>query len=117
MLKQIFLSVAMELRGHDAELSNCIWNFDSSLVATGSLDSTARVWDLRMLHDSAHVLAGHRNEEVLDVCFDLTGNRLATAGSDGLAKVWNAKGDGQLLATMAGHKDEISKARRRIINC
>lgn len=102
-------SVALELRGHEAELSNCVWNFDCSLVATGSLDSTARVWDLRMVQNSAHVLDGHRHEEVLDVCFDLTGRQLATAGSDGLAKVWDAKGAGALVATMSGHMDEVSK--------
>lgn len=101
--------MALELRGHEAELSNCVWNFDCSLVATGSLDSTARIWDLRMAQNSAHVLEGHRNEEVLDVCFNLTGSRLATAGSDGLARVWNAKEAGALLATMAGHSDEVSK--------
>lgn len=29
----------MELKGHTAELTNCIWNFDCSMIATSSLDT------------------------------------------------------------------------------
>lgn len=97
----------MELNGHTAELSNCIWNFDCSLVATGSLDHTVRLWDLRHV-ESAHCLAAH-NDEVLDVCFDYPGRRLATASNDCTAKVWDLTGDFQLISAMTGHLDEVSK--------
>lgn len=106
----MFCSVAMELRGHAAELSNSIWNFECSMVATSSLDATARVWDLRNVACS-HAINGHSNE-VLDVCFDLTGKRLATASSDCTAQVWDMTGAIQLLAIMAGHVDEVSKVHR-----
>lgn len=108
----------MHLRGHDAELSNCVWNFDCSQIATGSLDGSARLWDVRR-HECAHTMFGHRNEEILDVCFDAPGRRLATASSDGSAKVWSTRQqqvaadgfqeEGLQLAHMLGHGDEVSK--------
>lgn len=80
------------------------------MVATSSLDATARVWDLRNVACS-HSITGHSNE-VLDVCFDLTGKRLATASSDCTAQVWDLTGAFQPLAVMAGHVDEVSKVNR-----
>lgn len=80
------------------------------MVATSSLDATARVWDLRNVACS-HSINGHSNE-VLDVCFDLTGKRLATASSDCTAQVWDMTGAIRLLAIMAGHVDEVSKVNR-----
>lgn len=111
-----------ELRGHEAELSSCVWNFDNMLIASGSLDGSARVWDLRRPTEAWQTLLGHRSDaEVLDVCFDAAGRRLATAGSDGTAIVWCTKlaaGDhrtateatgGRQLARMRGHRDEVSR--------
>lgn len=97
----------MELRGHTAELSNCIWNFECSMVATSSLDTTARVWDLRNLH-CMHAITGHK-DEILDICYDYSGKKLATASSDCTAKVWDMSGAFDLISVMGGHLDEVSK--------
>lgn len=78
------------------------------MVATSSLDSTVRVWDLRDLERPLHDIKAHRNE-VLDIAFDYPGRRLATASSDYTAKVWDVCGELEMLATMTGHTDEISK--------
>lgn len=98
----------MKLKGHTAELSNCIWNFDCSMIATGSLDATARLWDLRNMNMCMHTFDGHA-DEVLDCCFDNAGRRLATASNDCTAKVWNVANDFDLIAIMSGHMDEVSK--------
>lgn len=97
----------MTLSGHTAEISNCIWNFDCSMIATGSIDSTARIWDFRNVKN-VHVIDGHQ-DEVLDVCFDYAGKRLATASNDCTCKVWNVETDFRLISIMAGHSDEVSK--------
>lgn len=96
-----------KLRGHSAELSNCVWNFPSNLIATSSLDSTARLWDLRH-SDCFFEITGH-HDEVLDLAFDYSGKRLATCSSDCTAKIWDVSGDISLLSVMAGHSDEVSK--------
>lgn len=97
----------MKLEGHAAELSNCLWNFDHSLIATGSIDGTARLWDIRSVNTS-HIIDGH-NDEVLDVCFNYTGKLLATVSNDHTCKIWNIENDIHLVSTMFGHSDEVSK--------
>ena len=69
------------LIGHRAEISNAQFNYDSSLIATASMDQTARLWDTRTGQAIA-TLRGHE-DEVLDVAFDYTGLKLATASADG----------------------------------
>lgn len=105
---QHFYSIVAQLRGHTAELSSCLWNFSSDLIATGSLDSTARVWDLRKPTESLFTINDH-TDEVLDVTFDSTGRLLATGSNDCTARVWNLKGDLEMVSLMAGHVEEISK--------
>lgn len=85
-----------------------MWNFPCDLLATGSLDSTACVWDMRQL-DKALYHIGDHTDEVLDVAFDSTGKRLATASNDCTARVWDVKGDLTMLSAMVGHTDEVSK--------
>ena len=51
------------LRGHEAELSNCIWNFPCNRKATSSLDKTVKIWDLRKIR-YPEFSAAH-NDEVL----------------------------------------------------
>lgn len=100
-------SVAMRLTGHTAELSNCLWNFDHKLIATSSIDFTARLWDIRGAR-SCYVIDGH-SDEVLDICFNFTGKLLATCSNDCTCKIWNTETDFQLISTMLGHSDEISR--------
>lgn len=99
----------MTLCGHTAEISNCVWNFDCSMIATSSIDATARLWDFRTVN-TMHVIEGHQ-DEVLDVCFDYVGKRLATASNDCTCKIWNLENDFRLMAIAAGHSDEVSKVR------
>lgn len=99
-----------KLEGHTAELSNCLWNFDETIIGTSSIDATARLWDIRGVH-SCHIIDGH-SDEVLDICFNYTGKLFATVSNDCTCKVWGAKNDFELISTMTGHSEEVSKVRR-----
>lgn len=79
------------------------------MIATSSIDATARLWDFRNIN-AMHVIDGHR-DEVLDVCFDYVGKRLATASNDCTCKVWDVENDFRLTAIASGHSDEVSKVR------
>lgn len=101
-------SCCHQLRGHTAELSNCVWNFSSTLIATGSLDRTARIWDMRRLDQQLHLVSTH-SDDVLDVSFDAAGKLLATCSSDCTARVWSLEPELEMLSLMAGHMDEVNK--------
>lgn len=102
-------SLIARLTGHTAELSNCLWNFEESMIGTSSIDATARLWDIRGVH-SCHIIDGH-NDEVLDICFNYTGNLFATCSNDCTSKIWDAKNDFGLISTMNGHTEEVSKVK------
>lgn len=113
--KNHFQRLAMKLEGHTAELSNCLWNFDQTLIATSSIDSTARLWDLRQTN-VCHVIDDH-NDEVLDICFNYTGKLLATVSNDCTCKIWDVTNNFLLMSTMVGHTEEVSKVLFRSISC
>jgi len=50
---------------------------------------------------------GH-NDEVLDACFNQTGNKLATASADGMARIYNVF-TGACTTILQGHENEIRK--------
>lgn len=106
-LSLIVASPIMKLAAHTAELSNCLWNFDEGTIATGSLDGTARLWDIRSA-DKCCIVAGHK-DEVLDIAFNYTGKLLATASADKTCKIWSLSGDVSLASTLCGHTDEICR--------
>lgn len=43
---EIPASKATKLRGHESEVFICAWNPTTDLLASGSGDSTARIWDM-----------------------------------------------------------------------
>jgi WD40 repeat protein len=72
---------------------------DSRLLATCSLDSTVRLWQV----DSGayRVLTGH-TDEVFAVAFHPDGTRLATGGRDGAVWLWDLKRR-DVVARLPGH--------------
>ncbi|KAF3848039.1 hypothetical protein F7725_021067 [Dissostichus mawsoni] len=94
------------LIGHSGEISNVHFNWDCSLIVTGSMDKTCKLWEA-VSGECVATLTGHK-EEVLDVCFDLSGQLVATASADGTARVFSVNTH-QCLATLEGHDGEISK--------
>lgn len=77
---------------------------------------TCKLWDVSS-GKCIDTFQGH-NDEVLDVCFNSTGNRLATAGADGVSRIYNVfTGNctailfGKLIShnPHLGHSSEISK--------
>jgi RNA polymerase sigma factor (sigma-70 family) len=87
-------------KGHDDEPLCAAFSPDGSLLATGSADKTARVWDPTSGNDK-HVLRGH-TDSILVIAFSPDGKRIATGGKDGLVKLWDAA-TGKEQASLKGH--------------
>jgi transducin (beta)-like 1 len=107
------------LEGHSSEVFACAWSPASSLLASGSGDSTARIWTIpdgpcgTVMHSSpgVHVLKhfkGQTNEKSKDVTtldWNGEGTLLATGSYDGQARIWSK--DGELKQTLFKHKGPI----------
>ncbi|CAA6667393.1 unnamed protein product [Spirodela intermedia] len=108
------------LGGHTSEVFACAWSPTGSLLASGSGDSTARIWTIPQGHcgsstqnepPNSSVLRhfrGRTNEKSKDVTtldWNGEGTLLATGSYDGHARIWDREGD--LKITLSKHKGPI----------
>uniref|UniRef100_A0A8I5NC61 Transducin beta like 1 X-linked n=1 Tax=Papio anubis TaxID=9555 RepID=A0A8I5NC61_PAPAN len=110
-------SKATVLRGHESEVFICAWNPVSDLLASGSGDSTARIWNLNENSNGGstqlvlrHCIreGGHdvpSNKDVTSLDWNTNGTLLATGSYDGFARIWTE--DGNLASTLGQHKGPI----------
>ncbi|CAK0793020.1 unnamed protein product [Prorocentrum cordatum] len=94
-------------------VTSLAWSPDGARIATGSTDSTARVWrttDAEMRQwDVEGLLCGH-GQGVRAVAWSPKGKRLATASEDRTARVWHVVSGGgwEALAALKGaHADAV----------
>lgn len=60
-IQQINHRLTGKLTGHLMEISNALFNVDHTQIITASLDTTAKLWDVRNLH-CVHTFCGHTDE-------------------------------------------------------
>ncbi|VDM34206.1 unnamed protein product, partial [Hydatigera taeniaeformis] len=119
------------LRGHTSEVFICAWNPRTDMLASGSGDSTARIWNLEntsptnfrsspiilkhcISRDGHSVLSA---KDVTSLDWNSDGSFLATGSYDGYARVWDTEGSlsyfvnyiyaGNLQKTLGQHKGPI----------
>lgn len=107
---------AQILKGHDSEVFICAWNPQNDLLASGSGDSTARIWNLQEASGEVkHLELRHciqqggaqvpSNKDVTSLDWNADGTQLATGSYDGYARIWSS--DGTLVSTLGQHKGPI----------
>ncbi|KAL8247007.1 hypothetical protein R6Q59_008223 [Mikania micrantha] len=95
------------LEGHSAKVHACAWSPAGLLLASGSGDSTARIWRIADRTNSSSLtnsLAGvcvlkhfkakpeEKSKDINTLDWNVDGTLLATGSHDGFARVWNTEG-------------------------
>ncbi|KAG1076806.1 hypothetical protein G6F42_025276 [Rhizopus arrhizus] len=101
------------LQGHQSEVFSCAWNpVVSSLLASGSGDATARLWEVPEGREKSaepivlnHLPNMNDNKDVTTLDWNPTGTLLVTGSYDGQARIWTQKG--QLRFVMGHHRGPI----------
>uniref|UniRef100_H2ZDU2 LisH domain-containing protein n=1 Tax=Ciona savignyi TaxID=51511 RepID=H2ZDU2_CIOSA len=120
----VSLNKSTVLRGHDSEVFICAWNPVQDLLASGSGDSTARIWNMKeemancspsgALNRQQLVLRhcikdGNQevpsNKDVTSLDWNCDGTLLATGSYDGYARLWAT--NGRLENVLGQHKGPI----------
>ena len=90
------------LRGHTGGILAAVHS--GSVIATGSADGTARLWDVHTGGELFALDADTGAVRAVDLSPD--GEFAATGGEDGMVRVWSAA-DGSLLQTFEGHEKPV----------
>jgi WD40 repeat protein len=85
------------LQGHTAEIWSVCFSPDGHILASGSSDQTARLWDAHT-GQVLKILQGHTNW-VLSIAFSPDGRILASSSNDETIKFWDVR-SGRCLKTL-----------------
>ncbi|MCO6454682.1 MAG: protein kinase [Pirellulaceae bacterium] len=99
-LKRLCHGERLLLRGHEANVNCLAYNSDGTLLASGSQDCTARLWDARTGHQR-QILRGHV-ASVTCLAFSADGQTLATGGFDARVLLWDVA-TGRQRGEIQGH--------------
>jgi WD40 repeat protein len=94
-----------QLVGHEAPITSIAF-FPNGDIVTGSVDSSARIWD-PATGDTIFTLAGQHQQKLLAVAVSPSGNEVATASADNTARLWKAP-LGSTPTLLGGHLDSVT---------
>ena len=97
--------------GHTADIFSVAFSpVDDNLVATGSYDTTARLWDISdPLAVTSRPLLGHA-KEVYSVAFSPDGAEMATSSTDDSVRIWDTASGRMIRGPLNAHKFDIWRA-------
>ncbi|KAF7983667.1 hypothetical protein HWV62_19561 [Athelia sp. TMB] len=94
------------LSGHTSPILCASFSPTGNMMATGSGDTNARLWDLNT-ETPSHVLSGHKGW-VLCVEWEAMERKLATGGHDGHVRLWDPKTGTAIGDALKGHSKWIT---------
>jgi ribosome assembly protein 4 len=94
------------LEGHTEAVLNVAFSPDGKALASGSGDTTVRIWDLQT-ETPMFTCEGHKHW-VLFVSFSPDCSKIASGGMDHNIIIWNAENGEQHGKPLKGHKNFIT---------
>jgi WD40 repeat protein len=94
------LNASHTLAGHTAEVLSLDFSPDGNLIASGSIDNTMRIWDVREAR-LLRTMHGHPFP-ILTLKFAPNGSFIITGSTDSIGRVWRVS-NGNLIGTLEGH--------------
>ena len=91
------------LHGHEDRVFSVAFSPDGQTLASGSGDSTIRLWDLRQPAAAPTVLRGHEHW-VLSVAFSPDGQTLASGSADNTIRLWDLRQPAVVPTELHGHE-------------
>lgn len=88
------------LTGHSGRVLSLSFSPDGTLLASGSVDNTLRLWRVES-PSLLRTMQGHPFQ-VLSIAYSPSGSALATGSDDGLVRIWQVS-NGSLQHTLQGH--------------
>ena len=94
------------LTGHDKPVETVAFSPPyGQLIASGSDDTTIRIWSVADRKQVGDPLRGHTGK-VVSVAFSPDGNRLVSGSLDGTVRLWDVNSHKQ-ITTLAGHAGDV----------
>jgi TRAP-type C4-dicarboxylate transport system substrate-binding protein/Tol biopolymer transport system component len=94
----------LEFKGHTAEIYDIDVSPDGKYLATGSVDTTARLWDLAS-GEPIRTFSGHTGP-IDGIAFSPDGKTLVTGSADHTARLWDVM-SGETIRVFSGHTAEV----------
>ncbi|GAA6105001.1 peroxisomal targeting signal 2 receptor-like [Tachysurus ichikawai] len=101
-------SCRLAIPAHKAEILSCDWcKYDQNVLATGAVDSSVCVWDLRNVRQPVAQMLGH-SYAIRRVKFSpFNKTMLASCSYDFTVRVWDFSRSPPLLDTMEHHSEFV----------
>jgi WD40 repeat protein len=93
------------LQGHDRGILSVAFSPCGNRIASGSHDTTVRVWNLLSDAESL-VLRGHE-EYIGYITFSHDAQQIASGSGDATVRLWNAASGAQIIPALRGHKYSV----------
>ena len=101
-----FVWIAVDLKGHDSDVTCASWTADDAVIATCSYDKKVILWEAKkMTYTPFRTLGGH-TDRVWSVAFSSDSRFLISGSADMTAQIWDVATFSKVV-TLNGHNGDL----------